>query len=57
VRGTELDIHPAEVHLLTYQHSPGAAAPRPAALLSDMRGPRDRYLQPDQRDFIAIMQR
>jgi hypothetical protein len=57
VRGMELDIHPAEVHLFAYQHTPGAAALAPAALLDDMRGPRDCYLRPNQRDFVAITQR
>jgi hypothetical protein len=53
VRGMELDIHPAEVHLFAYRHLTDGA-PRPRKLLGTMRGPRDRYLQPDQRDFIAL---
>jgi hypothetical protein len=57
VRGMELDIHPAEVHLFTYTHPVGAADPAPSALTSRMHGPRDRYLQPDQRDFIALIAR
>jgi hypothetical protein len=54
VRGMELDIHPLEVHLFTYRHRPEGPQPMPSALLGTMRGPRDLYLQPDQRDFLAI---
>jgi hypothetical protein len=54
VRDMELDIHPQEVHLFTYRHRPGGPQPMPSALLGTMRGPRDRYLQPDQRDFLGI---
>lgn len=54
VRGMELDIHPAEVHLFAYRHAPGSGDPVPTALLDRMHGPRDRYLQPDQRDFVAL---
>ena len=57
VRGMELDIHPAEVHLFSYTHPSGAPGPVPSALLNSMHGPRDRYLQPDQRDFIALYAR
>jgi hypothetical protein len=53
VRGMELDIHPAEVHLFAYRHL-SDGTPKPRKLLGTMRGPRDRYLQPDQRDFIAL---
>jgi hypothetical protein len=56
-RGMELDIHPAEVHLFAYHLEPGATGPVPRALLADMRGPTDRYLQPDQRDFVALTAR
>jgi hypothetical protein len=54
VRGMELDIHPNEVHLFAYHHPRGAVQPQPTALLSAMRGTRQRYLRPDQRDFIAV---
>jgi hypothetical protein len=57
IRGMELDIHPAEVHLFAYHHDAGASGPVPTALLADMRGPTDRYLQPDQRDFVALTAR
>ena len=56
-RGMELDIHPAEVHLFAYRYGPDVAGPVPTALLADMRGPTDRYLQPDQRDFVALTAR
>ena len=53
VRGMELDIHPAEVHLFAYRHLPDGT-PIPEKLLGTMRGPVDRYLRPDQRDFVAL---
>jgi hypothetical protein len=56
-RGMELDIHPAEVHLFAYRHDAGAPGPVPTALLADMPGPTDRYLRPDQRDFVALTAR
>lgn len=55
VRGMELDIHPNMVHLFTYRHD--TAKPTPAKLLDTMRGPADRYLTPDRRDFFAITRR
>lgn len=54
-RGMELDIHPQMVHLFYYGHDTGNL--RPTKLLDTMRGPTDRYLSPDQRDFFAIYQR
>jgi hypothetical protein len=54
VRGMELDMHPAMVHLFSYRHSTGAASLTPSPLLTEMRGPVDRYLSPDQRDFIML---
>jgi hypothetical protein len=53
VRGMELDIHPAEVHMFAYRH-PADGPPSPEKLLGTMRGPADRYLRPDQRDFVAL---
>jgi hypothetical protein len=54
-RGMELDIHPQMVHLFYYQQA--ADGPQPTKLLETMRGPANRYLSPDQRDFFAILQR
>ena len=54
VRGMELDMHPAMVHLFSYRHSTGAASLTPSPLLTEMRGPADRYLSPDRRDFIML---
>jgi hypothetical protein len=54
VRGMELDMHSEHVNLFAYRHNPGAAAPTPIALLNTMPTPWDRYLYPDQRDFIAL---
>lgn len=56
-RGMELDIHPNMVHLFTYRHDKNTAGPTPAKLLDTMRGPADRYLTPDRRDFFAITRR
>ena len=53
VRGMELDIHPTEVHLFAYRHLPDGT-PIPEKLLGTMRGPVDRYLRPDQRDFVTL---
>ena len=57
VRGMELDIHPNMVHLFSYRHGRGEAGPTPSKLLDTMRGPADRYLTPDLRDFFAITRR
>jgi hypothetical protein len=57
VRGMELDIHPNMVHLFVYRHDPGTDMPVPTKLLANMRGPAERYLVPDLRDFVAITQR
>jgi hypothetical protein len=54
VRGMELDIHPRMVHLYAYQHINGQPQPLANPLLPTMQGPLDRYLQPDQRDFVAV---
>jgi hypothetical protein len=56
VRGMELDIHSQQVHLFSYAH-PRPGELHPAALLEDMYGARDRFLQPDLRDFIALRSR
>jgi hypothetical protein len=53
VRGMELDIHPQEVHMFAYRH-PATGAPAPEKLLGTMRGPADRYLFSDERDFVAL---
>jgi len=54
VRGMELDIHPRMVHLYAYQHVNGQPQPLANPLLPTMQGPLDRYLQPDQRDFVSV---
>jgi hypothetical protein len=56
-RGMELDIHPNMVHLFVYRHVGGSAEPTPRKLLPTMRGPANRYLYPDNRDFFAITRR
>jgi hypothetical protein len=56
VRGMELDIHPAEVHLFAYRPGP-VGTQLPEKLLGSMVGPVARYLAPDQRDFIALTRR
>jgi hypothetical protein len=57
VRGMALDIHPNMVHLFTYRHDTGGTDISPSKLLHSMRGPADRYLTPDRRDFFAITRR
>lgn len=57
LRGMELDIHPNMVHLFTYRHDDGAVGPTPTKLLDSMRGPSNRYLVPDRRDFFAVIRR
>lgn len=57
LRGMELDIHPNMVHLFTYRHDKGAGEPNPSKLLDTMRGPVDRYLTPDRRDFFVVTRR
>lgn len=53
VTGMELDIHDQMVDMFTYTHAAGGA-PTPTKLLPGMPGPNDRYLTPDQRDFVAV---
>jgi hypothetical protein len=54
-RGMELDIHPGMVTFTSFRSAP--AAPFGVVgtkLLPDMPGPVSRYLNPDQRDFLAV---
>jgi len=53
VRGMQLDIHSQMVDFFSYRH-PGSPAAR---LLPTMPGRLDRYLVPDQRDFVAVTSR
>jgi hypothetical protein len=56
VTAMQLDIHSQMVDMFAYTHGPsGHLTSTP--LLPDMPGPLDRYLHPDQRDFIAITAR
>ncbi len=58
VRGMELDIHHPVVTCNLYEPVPGHANSVVARkLLPDMSKPATRYLQRDQRDFIAILAR
>ncbi|MHA6622378.1 hypothetical protein [Pseudonocardia sp. DLS-67] len=52
IRGMQLDIHPRLVDLFTYHHDSGRLTAQ--KLLPDMRGPSDRYLVPDHRDFFVV---
>jgi hypothetical protein len=56
VRAMELDIHPEMVNMFVYGH-PVHGAPATTRLMSAMHEPLNRYLTPDQRDFIALYQR
>ncbi len=54
-RGMELDIHPAMVTFNLFHPAAGAPYGLAAAkLLPDMTKSADRYLAPDQRDFLAV---
>ncbi|MEO9223844.1 MAG: phosphatase PAP2 family protein [Acidimicrobiales bacterium] len=58
VTGMELDIHTPVVTCNLYEVDPANPAKVIARkLLPDMHRPATRYLQPDQRDFIAIVAR
>jgi hypothetical protein len=54
VRGMQLDIHTNNVTFNLYQPSPQPSGVTAAKLTPDMARPATRYLQPDQRDFIAL---
>jgi hypothetical protein len=57
VRGMELDIHPQMVNMFLYHHPPHRTTLADTRLMPAMSEPLDRYLTPDQRDFIALFQR
>jgi hypothetical protein len=52
----QLDIHGQMVGLFAYSHT-ASGQPAGTPLLPTMPGPQDRYLTPDQRDFLAIYAR
>jgi len=54
VRAMELDINSYWVSFITYG---AAGAEDPANLLPDMNRPATRYLEPDDRDFLAVYSR
>jgi hypothetical protein len=56
VTAMQLDIHNQMVDMFSYAHS-SADQLTSTPLLPNMPGPLDRYLRPDQRDFIAITAR
>jgi hypothetical protein len=54
-RGMELDIHPAMVTFIAFHPAAGAAyGVTSTKLLPGMHPPSTRYLNPDQRDFLAV---
>ncbi|NMI01665.1 hypothetical protein [Pseudonocardia acidicola] len=54
-RGMQLDIHPGMVDFTSYGPGPGRSfGLAPTKLLPAMPGSVDRYLTPDQRDFLAV---
>ncbi len=57
VRGMELDIHPQTVTFLSYRPGQATTAAVGTPLLPSMRAVTDRYLRPDQRDFLAVSAR
>jgi hypothetical protein len=57
VRAMELDIHKKMVVFNLFAHPPGATRPVGQRLSPDMPGSPNRYLSPDQRDFVAVLAR
>lgn len=58
IRGMQLDIHTNMVTYASFAPSTGAQyGVSGAKLLPDMPGPTDRFLMPDQRDFVAMILR
>jgi len=57
VRAMELDIHKKMVVFNLFTHPGGQAAPVGHRLSPDMPTPANRYLVPDQRDFVAVFSR
>lgn len=53
VRGMELDIHTGMTFFASW-HPTDGATPAPSTLLPTMSGSADRYLSPDQRDFLYL---
>jgi hypothetical protein len=56
IRGMQLDIHPGTNSFASWRPTASGSAV-PAKLLPGMSGPADRYLAPDQRDFIYVTAR
>jgi hypothetical protein len=54
VRAIELDINPMWPTLITYTHQRGL---QPARLVPNYNQPANRYLYPDNRDFLALYRR
>jgi hypothetical protein len=50
----QLDIHPQTVAFVSYRPGQAASAGHGARLLPGMRTSVGRYLEPDQRDFLAV---
>ncbi len=57
VRAMELDIHKKMVEFNVFTHDPGQLHPTGHKLSPDMTASADRYLYPDQRDFVAVFAR
>ncbi|WP_433038360.1 hypothetical protein [Actinomycetospora sp. CA-053990] len=54
VRGMQLDIHSQTVGFLKYRPGQAASSGRGSRLLPGMHAGPVRYLEPDQRDFLAV---
>ena len=57
VRAMELDIHNHMVTYNVFTHPAGSTTPVGEKLSPDMTVGADRYLTPDQRDFVAVFAR
>jgi len=57
VRAMQLDIHDGKATFNIYRPAPGPMGTVGTKLMANMQRPPTRYLQPDQRDFMAITTR
>src|SRR5262245_874955 len=57
VRAMQLDIHDGKATFNIFRPAPGPLGTVGTKLMANMQRPATRYLQPDQRDFVAITTR
>ncbi len=57
VTGLQMEINPAWMSFMYYQHTADPLNPTPTNLLSSQERPANRYLEPTSRDFISVSSR